>query len=107
MRAHARDGVDTTTTSSVGGGRMSRGDGGCYSFSAVTTSDVDEIALSSDAIILTAAATSTTKSLELTIFLKSVAHGGGQMVSFDRTARSSTKDVSVSELSDIDLHGSS
>ena len=59
----------------------SRGAGGCFSLSAVTTSDVGVITLSSDAIILTAAVTSPTKSLELTIFLKSVAHGGGRQFS--------------------------
>ena len=54
------------------------------------------ITLSSDGIILTAAVTSPTKSLDLAIFLKSVAHGGGRLVSFGRTARLSTKDVSLS-----------
>ena len=57
---------------------------------------VGEITLSSDAIILTTAVTSPTKSLELTIFMKSVAYGGGRLVSFGRTARSPTKDVSLS-----------
>ena len=70
--------------------------GGCFSLSAVTTSDVGVITLSPDAIILTAAVTSPTKSLELTIFLKSVAHGGGRLVFFGRTARSSAKDVCLS-----------
>ena len=87
---------DVLVTGSVGGGRKSRGAGGCFSLSAVTTSDVGVITLSSDAIILTAAVTSPTKSLELTIFLKSVAHGGGRLVFFGRTARSSAKDVSLS-----------
>ena len=54
------------------------------------------ITLSSDAIILTAADTSPSKSLELTAFLKSVAHGGVRLDSFGRTARSSTKDMSLS-----------
>ena len=84
---------DVFVTGSVGGGRKSRGDGGCFSLSAVTTSDVGVITLSSDAIILTAAVTSPTKSLELTIFLKSVAHDGGRLVFFGRAARSSAKDV--------------
>ena len=69
-----------------GGGRKSRGNGGCFSLSAVTTSDVGVITLSSDAIILTAEVTSPTKSMELTIFLKSVAHEGGRLVFFGRTA---------------------
>ena len=60
------------------------------------TSDVGVITLSSDAIILTSAVTFPTKSLEITIFLRSVAHVGGRLVSFDRTARSSTKDVCLS-----------
>ena len=54
------------------------------------------ITLSSDAIILTASVTPLTKSLELTIFLKSVAHGGDRLFSIGRTARSSTKDMSLS-----------
>ena len=82
--------------SSVGGGRKSRGDGGCFSLSAVTTSDVGVVTLSSDTIILMADVTSQTKILELTIFLKSLAHGGGRLAPFGRTARSSTKDVSIS-----------
>ena len=54
------------------------------------------ITLSLDAIIQTAAVTFPTKSLELTIFLKTLAHGSGRLVSFGRTARSSTKDVGLS-----------
>ena len=67
------------------------------SVSVLSLSNVVVITLSSDGIILTAAVTPLAKSLELTIFLKSVAHGGGRLVSFGRTARSSTKDVSLSE----------
>ena len=70
-------------------------DGGCFCLSVVTNSDVGVITLSSDANILTEAVTSPTKGLELTIFLKSVARGGGRLVAFCRTARSSTKDVSL------------
>ena len=55
----------TFEISAVGGGRKSKGDGGCFSLSAVTTSDVGVITLPSDAIILTAAVTSPTKSLEV------------------------------------------
>ena len=71
---------DVWDTGSVGGGRKSRWDGGCFSLSAVTPSDVGVTTLSSDAIILTVAVTSPTISLELTIFLKSVAHGDGRLV---------------------------
>ena len=76
---------DVRDTGSVGDGHKSRGDGGCFSLSAVTFSDVGVITLSSDAIILTAAVTSPAKSLELTIFLKSVAQGDGRLASFGRT----------------------
>ena len=71
------------------------GSDGCFSLSAVTNSVAGLIILSSDAIILTAAVTSPSNSLELTIFMKSVAHGGGRLTSLGRTARSSTKDVSL------------
>ena len=68
---------------------MPTGDRGCYSISAVTTSALGVITLSPDVIILTAAVTSPTRSLELTTFLKSVEQGDGRLVNLGRTARSS------------------
>ena len=73
-----------------------RGDGGCFSLSAVITSDVGVITLSSGGIILMAAITSPTRSLELTTFLKSVAQREGKLVSLSRMALLSTMIMSLS-----------